>query len=30
MELSVARMHSAGADTILAWQTVAEKIKELL
>lgn len=30
MELSVARMHGAGADTVLAWQTMADKIKDLL
>ena len=30
MELSVARIHSDGADTILAWQTMADKIQELL
>lgn len=30
MELSVARMHGACADTILKWETIADKIKELM
>lgn len=30
MELSVARMHGAGAGTISAWQAMADKLRELL